>query len=277
MTRRILLYASFWCLFLSTGTLARAQGLQVSTQVYDISRGESQTAAPVVSSSLSLMHNGRVYDYVDAADEVVIFDPSEKRFTVLNMSRNIATQPTLEEIRHMLNGLEPGTRAYLEDQVRFGDDSSIRMSESIHFQLNPRFSESFDPMRGTLVLASESFTYRVETRRWAETEQVERYLTWADWTAQLNAVLHPGSLFPKPRMALNEALRKHGNRMPVSVELDMRPNVALRLRAVHRYTTPLSDDAHQRIARWEQAMTSKKIRDVSFRSYQEAVLISKSP
>jgi hypothetical protein len=264
------------CIALTQGVPVMAQGLRISTHVYDISRVDSRTPAQIVSSSLSLIHNGRVYDSVNSADEVVIFDPTEKRFTVLNTEKGLATRPTFDEIRHLLEGLEPRTRAYLEEQQLSGNPASRSTTDSLQFQLKPKFTQSFDPMKGTLVLASESFTYRVETRKWPDIEQVDRYLTWADWTARLNYLLHPGSLFPNPRLALNDALRQHKDRLPVSVELDLRPNDPLRLRAEHQLVTKLSDDDLQRIARWEQRLSSREVREVPFRSYQQAVLVTQS-
>lgn len=264
-------------MIVTLGSTSFAQGLRISTHVYDISKADVRTPAQIVSSSLSLCHNGRVYDYVDAADEVVIFDPVEKRFTILNNTRGLSSRPTFDEIRHLLDSVEPKTQRYIEEQLASGSPDAQRISESIRFQLNPKFTQTFDPMRGTLVLSSPSFTYRVETRKWNDREQVERYLTYADWMARLNAVLHPGSLLPGPRMALNESLRKQADRMPVSVELDLRPNEQFRLRAEHQLTQKLSDDDNQRVARWEETLNSKSVKEVPFRSYQQAVLVTRAP
>ncbi len=255
---------------------ASAQGLRVSTDVYDISDSEEAASPQVISSSLTLIHNGRVYDYVYSADEVVVYDPVDRKFTVLNTARGLSTRPTFEEIRHLLESLRPKTEDYIQEQLASGTPEARRIAESLKFQLNPQFRQSFDPMKGQLIMTSPSFTYRVETRKWADPEQVEKYLTYADWTARLNAVLHPGSLFPEPRMALNAALRKQKDRMPISVELDLRPNETMRLRAKHQWTQQLSDEDHARIARWEETLNSKTIKEIPFRNYQQAMLVSKS-
>lgn len=261
---------------LASGSISPAQGLRISTHIYDISAAAGQSSAQMISSSLSLCHNGRVYDYVDAADEVVIFDPVERHFSILNSARGLSTRLTFDEIRHLMDSRQPKAQQYIDELMASGKQSASQIAESIRFQLNPRFSQTFDPMRGTLVLSSQSFTYRVETRKWSDSEQAARYLTYADWTAKLNYILHPGSLFPEPRIAMNEALRKLKDRMPVSVELDLRPNEPLRLRAEHQLTQKLSDDDHQRIARWEETLSSGAAKSVAFRNYQQAVLVSKS-
>ena len=92
----------FWSiLFLSSACFG--QGLRISTHVYDLEKGTGP--GQMVSSSLSLCHNGRIYDYVDAADEVVMFDPVERRFTILNNSRGLSTTLTFDEIRHKMESI----------------------------------------------------------------------------------------------------------------------------------------------------------------------------
>lgn len=260
----------------NAGSSCIAQGLRISTHVYDIAKADSRSASQIVSSSLSLLHNGRVYDYVDAADEVVIFEPVEKRFTIINESRELTTRITFDEIRHMMVSRGPRTDKYIDELMVSEKPGSKQLASSLKFQLNPKFSQTFDPMKGTLILSSPSFTYRVETRKWNDAEQVQRYLTYADWTAQLNSILHPSSLFPEPRMALNTALRELNDRIPVSVELDMRPGEQFRLRAEHQLTQKVTDEDHRRIARWEDRLSSKSLKEVSFRNYQQAALVSQS-
>ena len=258
----------------TTPAAVNAQGLRISTLVYDISNSDGKLPPQVVSSSLTLIHNGRIYDYVDSADEVVIYDPVDRKFTVLNTGRGLVTRPTFDEIRHLLDSLRPKTEDYIAEQKSSGNPEARRIAESLQFQLDPQFKPSFDPMKGLLVLSSPSFTYRVETRKWADADQVEKYLAYTDWTARLNALLHPGSLFPEPRIALNDALRKQKDRMPVSVELDLRPNEQFRLKAEHQWTQQLQDDDNTRIARWEDALNAKTVKVVPFRSYQQAMLVS---
>ncbi|MDA1230696.1 MAG: hypothetical protein O2856_07980 [Planctomycetota bacterium] len=263
-----------FCVVLNLSSVCFGQGLRISTHVYDLEK----TASPgqMVSSSLSLCHNGRIYDYVDAADEVVIFDPVERRFTILNNSRGLSTALTFDEIRHKMDSLEPRTTKYIQELRAAGTPKATRTADAIAFQLHPVFEQNFDSMKETLVLTSPAFTYRVETSKWDEADQVERYLVYADWTARLNFIIHPNSLLPEPRIALNEALRQLKNRMPVSVELDLRPNENLHLRAAHQLTRNLSADDHRRIAAWDANVKSKSLKEVPFLNYQQAVLVSRT-
>jgi hypothetical protein len=49
------------------------------------------------------------------------------------------------------------------------------------------------------------------------------------------------------------------------------------LRADHQLTQKITNDDHQRIARWEASLTSGSIKEVSFRAYQQATLLSQAP
>jgi hypothetical protein len=262
-------------LIVSLSTPVSAQGLRISTQVFDLASAVDTASPPMISASLSLFHNGRTYDLMESAGEVVILDPTERQFVILNEARKLRTTLNFDEISQLLETRLPRTEQYLNELARSEDPEAGRIARSVRFQLDPVFSSHFDPMTGRLELTSRSFVYRVDTHKWDDPAQVERYLAAADWTARLNALLHPNSLFPEPRLALNDALRELGDRMPVRVELDLRPDDEFRLRATHRLTTQLSEDDYARIARWSGlARPSSPLRTVAFRSYQQQILVS---
>lgn len=274
---------SVWQAMLFAGILAvmlspecPAQGLKISTQVFDASRASGDNRGKLISSSLTLCHNGRVYDYVASADELVIYDPVQKQFTVLNRTRGLFTVVTFEEIRHHMETRTRKTQEYLAELVARGEQGAETEAEAINAQLQPDFRETWDPMRGQLTLVSAWLTYRVETRKWEDQEQVERYLLWRDWTARLNSVLHPESLFPEPRLAVNDAVRRQSGRMPVVVEMDRRPMGTARLRAEHQLTVGLTADDQDRIARWEKLAKSDEMQNVPLRRYQQESFISRS-
>ncbi len=250
------------------------QGMRVSTNVYDLANRSANGREQIVSSSLSLFHNGRVYDYIDAADEVVIFNPLEKKFTVLNVARELSTVVSFEEIRHLLDSRVPAVEQYIQDLNRQQNPNAKNVADSLRFQLKPEFRSDFDASTETLTLTSPSWTYRAATQRWSDADQVEKYLSYCDWTARLNHILHPRSLFPEPRLELNLALRNLKDRMPVRVELNLQPNEPLHLRAEHHFTLDLDEHDRRRIARWDQSLTSPKLRKMSFRNYQQTLLLS---
>ena len=92
--------AQFTAVVLSvTAATAAAQGLRVSTVVYDASRLDRSGKEPVLSRSITLFHNGRAYDYVEAAGEVVVFDKASKRFTVINAGHGVFTRVAFAELQ----------------------------------------------------------------------------------------------------------------------------------------------------------------------------------
>ncbi len=255
---------------------ATAQGLRVETQVYEtcaVAAGQNRT---LLSSSLSLFHNGRVYDYVESADEVVIYEPTARRFTVLNPARSLATTVDFDEIGHLLDSREPKVQQYITELRQSQTSNADQVIRQLRFQLNPEFETKFDPREQSLMLVAPSWKYHVSVRPWNDEDQRQRYLTYCDWTARLNSILHPASKFPEPRMALNAKLRELENLMPVAVELDLRPDDSRILRAEHRFRQNLDDVDRSLILRWDTAAGSNRLKTLSFRRYQEAVLASNS-
>jgi hypothetical protein len=273
-TRLICCCAAF--LTVLSGSLCSAQGLRISTQVFDAANADGEGRGQLISSSLTLCHNGRVYDYVSSADELVIYDPVQRQFVVVNRTRGLATAVTFEEIPHHMETRTQKTEEYIAELAERGEPGGQSEAESIRFRMKPQFKETWDAMRGTLTLASPYFTYRVQTRKWEDQDQVERYLVWRDWTARLNSVLHPESMFAEQRLAVHEAIRRQPGRMPITVELDRRPQSAQRLRAEHQLTVGLTADDQDRIARWDKLVKSDELQNVPLRRYQQESLLSRS-
>lgn len=262
------------CLLCLTMSSASAQGLRISTILYDAGRLSETGQESVLSNSVSFQHNGRTYDYVESAGEVVIFEPSAKRFTVLNIHRGVSTTIAFDQIVHLLNARQPRTEEYLKELTGKNSPEAERASRMLAFQLNPNFTTTFNRRSGILSLKSPSWKYVVTTREWADEEQREKYLTYTDWMARLNYILHPQSMFPEPRLAMNLELRKLTNRMPVSVQLDLRPDERIILRAEHQFVQNLGDSDRNLIMKWDEAVRNNTLRSLPLRKYQESILIS---
>ncbi|MCA9048685.1 MAG: hypothetical protein KDA89_08150, partial [Planctomycetaceae bacterium] len=237
-------------LWFSVPVMVQAQGLRVSTIVYDAGRLDSSGQEPILSTGFSLFHNGRVYDYVEAVGEVVIFEPSDKRFTILNPAGKVRTTVAFGEVQHLLESREPRTQEYIRELSAADSPEAERASRVLEFQMNPKFETVYDRRTGLLKLSAPSWKYSVSTREWQNPDQIKHYLAYADWTARLNYVLHPSSMFPEPRLVLNEELRKLENRIPVVVQLDLRPDERRVLRAEHQFVKSLTDQDHSLISSW---------------------------
>ena len=266
---------TFPLLFCVSQSAVLGQGLRVSTIVYDAGRLADNGQEEVLSSSFSLFNNGQVYDYVEAAGEVVIFNPIGKKFIVMNPDRGVFTSIAFAELNALLGERAPKTKEYLAELNKQKSREAVRAARMLEFQLNPKFATKSYPSSGGLVLTASSWKYEVSTREWNDEEQVARYLDYADWTARLNCILHPHSSFPEPRIALNDELRKLKTRIPVIVKLDKRPDERLVLRAEHQFVRNLTDRERSLITGWNDALKSTEMKQLPFRSYQERVLVSK--
>ena len=80
MSRFVLYRFTIVACLLSLPGFLNAQEMRVYTTVRNL-RGSavSEDRAPVVARSLTLFHAGKVYDYVEAAKELTIFEPAHHR------------------------------------------------------------------------------------------------------------------------------------------------------------------------------------------------------
>lgn len=130
-----------------SGSMCSAQGLRISTQVFDATEAGGDSRGQLISSSLTLCHNGRVYDYVSSADELVIYDPVQRQFVVVNRTRGLATAVTFEEIRHHMETRTQKTEEYVAELAARGEPGGESEAEAIRFRMKPEFRETWDPMR----------------------------------------------------------------------------------------------------------------------------------
>lgn len=246
---------------------ADAQEFRVVTTIRDLAAGRDSRGV----STLTLFRHRKVYDYIASMGEVIIYEPGANRFTILNTRRGLATTLNFDEVKHLLQELEPRAAQYVAGLRSNADPVAADVEASFRFQLNPRFEESWDPQKHELTLKSPKCSYRVRCAEKESPEQAAQYLEYADWMARLNSVLHPAAMLPKPRIALNASLLRR-RRLPQTVELSSTLDGKLHLEAAHRIAFKLEDTDRQRITKWEATLGSQRISRVSFRDYQKKVL-----
>lgn len=261
---RIALFA-FTALFALFGRplTASSQDMAVYTTVSMPVEGEP---AKPVGRSLTLFHAGKVYDYMEDAGELVVLEPHENRFTIVSGNHYTGARVEFSELIQFLKV----AHAEMQSIVDTPQGESASLSEWLQFQLDPQFRES-SGAGDRLSLNSTVMNYSVQTAKAPEPEQVERYLSYADWAAKLNFVLHPGSTYPAPRLKLNEALRR-GGVLPVMVELVSSTDPPVHLRASHKFQWDLQSAEKQHIHQWERLLESKQVRWVGFHEYQERLI-----
>lgn len=248
---------------------AVAQEFRVYTTVTDHSSA-GKTKPRLVTTSMTLFHAGKIYDYIESAEETVIHEPAHSRFMVLSRRHNLATEITHDEIRRYLGLARSQARELIADWQREGTARQAEIA-ALEFQLVPQFQVSVDEPGNKLSLVSPQFRYDVKYAQGASPEIVQAYLKSADWTAQLNSVLHPFALLPEPRLRLNDELRERGV-LPVEVELRIQGERPVHLKASHEWTWKLSRFDRTFIDGRETEMRQSNLRLVPFREFQRETL-----
>jgi hypothetical protein len=250
----------------TTLATASAQEFRVFTVVKDL----AGPGEPV--RSLTLFHAGKVYDYLDVAGEVIIYEPAQQRFRLLKPSQGIVTTVAFDEIKQLLKIAREETEEQAVELDRRTDPDAVQAAAFLRFQLAPRFQESFDETTGTLTLEGGPFRYEVRTTDPGRPEVTKEYLEYADWVCRLNYLLHPAVL-PESRLSLNRSLGARG-RMPASVEQRVAITPALHGRAEHTIHFDLNAEDKRLIHQWESQLQAETIREVPRREYQKRTTLA---
>ena len=270
MTIRHLFLSSIalsWFLGSSHNAL-EAQSLRVITKLSDVSSsGKSQP----LSHTLTLFHGGRVYDYMEEVGEVVIFEPIHNRFIILGKNY-AATEVSFTEINHFLESAQKEAIEYINELSADTNPASAQQAASVRFQLTPEFQEKFDAANHKLTLTGTELEYAITGQPVESATVVNRYLEYADWAKRLNYVLHRHSSLPEARLHVNQRLRDK-QMLPVVVELTLHLDPPVKLRAEHRYDEEFQSNDRRHISHWERTLQSDKIRWMTFREYQQNLLV----
>ncbi|HUE12869.1 MAG TPA: hypothetical protein VMR25_01785 [Planctomycetaceae bacterium] len=248
---------------------AVAQDFHVDTTVEAVTRRETQE----LTRSVTLFHAGKTYDFIQDLTELVIFDPSHDRFTLLNTRQRRATQVHVDEINRMLQIGRQALAEHVKTLRASGKPDAQTMVDAIVFQFHPQFEESIvQTNRGPLLeLKSNYFHYQVLGATPPTPAHGAAYLNYADWIIRLNYVLNPGKTLPEQRIKLDAALRQ-AQLIPVEVTFGD-PN-AVQVRARHRIFWDLSERDRELISQWDGLLTRGDLKRVSFQDYQRSLLLS---
>lgn len=252
---------------------ARAQDFRVSTKVFDA----SQTQHREVTRSWTLFHAGRAYDFIDQVGELIVYEKSHDRFTLVNTRQRRATVVHVDEVKRMLQMARNTLSDHLDAAKQQEHGESKKTLEQMLFQLEPKFEESLEEKEGfhRLLLKSAHYRYEVDFTPAPTREHVETYLNYADWICRLNYVMHPGPIMPEQRLLLNARLRKSG-KMPTRVTLVADTDQALKLTAEHSIYWDLNDKDRELLRQWDATLNAKDLKRVSLQEYQRALLVSQA-
>jgi hypothetical protein len=192
-----------WAITHFAATVA-AEEFRIESKVFSI-KGKDEAQ---ISESLTLFDDGKIYDFISTPHEITLFDFTRDRIALMDASRKVRTELTTDKLMTFTEQLR--TRA-------------IRQSDPLlKFACDPKFDES--PLSGGVVkFASPLMTYEIKTTKVDSPSIAHQYRQFSDCSARLNAMLHPGSLPPFPRLAINAALAKQEGRVPEQVEVTLAP------------------------------------------------------
>ncbi len=210
---------------------------------------------PVVRTT-TIFLNGVVYDFMEYPQETIVLEAERGRFTLLNMTRRVRAELSVEEVVELTQGLR----------------QRVAMHESAfaRFMANPEFEERFDLATGALTLDSPWVTYRVEMVSPDDPAIAESYRQFADLYCQVNAMLSPSQSLPFVRMELNASLAERGV-IPATIHLTIRPRRGspasrVTLRSEHELVRSVGQPDLDRVTQSREFMNIFK--QVSFEEYR---------
>lgn len=245
---------------------ARGQDFRVYTVVRDLGSvgAEEQTdAAPIVARSLTLFRARKSYDWLEEVGEVVLTDRTHGRVCVIDRELN-GLKLLDEERRHFVKRGRTEADSYL----RTIDEPGLR--QRLRFTIDPAFEMAWQPEIERLSLVGEGWRYDIETAAAPDEAYTAAYLDYADAACEINFLLHPHTLYPAMRQAVNARLRELG-RLPLAVTLQGDLGRPLHLRAEHKYEWTLQSYDRSQIRRWEQLAETDRDRATTEADAAESV------
>lgn len=237
----------------SSGLQATGEDFRVDNAVFTGERKEP------ISQSVTIFHEGIVYDCMKKPAEVVVFDKMMKRFTLLNLENGTRAELTTRDVAEFLDRFE--TR--LKEMVK------KRREELVQFMAEPKFEEKYDEQTRHLTLSSKLVNYSLELSQGVSPTAATQYREFSDWYVRLNLLLTPGSLPPFARMAVNAAVAKHKSiasqvTLTITSPKDGRKR---EIRSIHRIVRPLTQADLSEVARIGKAMS--EFRAIDFEKYRK--------
>jgi len=271
LLNRICLLLTFFALTVWQFNFAEAQNYRVYTRVMHSSSQSQDKKPDVIARSLTIWHAGKAYDWIDSVGELVIYDPIQRRYTLLSGPHKLGCTIEFGELRNYLKVARAKAKEYMTDVSESDAPNAGQEIEKIQFQLDPDFQVSTVDNEQNISFDAPVLAYHVESTEAPNQDVAAAFQKYADWAAQLNYILHSQSLLPAPRMEVNRELRER-QRLPVRVKLYLKDDFETVLTAEHTIQWKLGPQDRSRIQDWQALMRDPQIQFVSFQEYQTAML-----
>ncbi len=255
-------------LVFATDTQLVAQDYRILTTIYKINTGPKNKPKPIYAGrNLTIFHAGEAYDRIEGVNEITIYQPARRQFTIFSEARMLATEISFEKIQEIQLDMDRQTREYIQFLKKKGDDSSLREAKTLEFQLLPQFLEKFDARKKKLTMSSNQYSYTVKTIAKVNPEIARGYLEYADWMARLNPLLHSTAMFPAPRLQVNESLRAR-DLMPQQVDRQRHIVSGAHLQAQHEVKWKLDKSDERSIYEWKRMLQSDEMKWIDFAKFK---------
>jgi len=212
------------------------------------------------SRSVTIFHEGVVYDSMKAPAETVVFDKAAKRFVLLNMTNGTRAERTTGDVTTFVNRFAERLRSMLAKNP----------DPLLEFLAAPKFQERFDEPSGELTLSSPLVSYRLVLLAGQSEAAVQQYREFSDWYARLNTLLTPGAMPPFGRLAVNAAIAK---RKAIASQVTLTISSAKSghrqtIRSTHQVVRRLTQVDLDRVAQIRKAINDFK--PVDFEKYRKS-------
>lgn len=222
------------------GRVALADDFRIQTKVFKNDPTAKKGQPPKqVSETTTIFRAGLVYDFLTVPgqiEEITIFDYPRLRFILLDPTRRVKTIIKTDDIKGFTQQLQLRARQHKEPFLNFLAD--------------PKFEPHANPTAENFGLSSIWMTYDVETMAAKNAYVAQQYADFAEWYAQINAMINPAAFPPFARLAVNQELKQR-RQLPVRVLVTYFPQESekkqITLRADHNVQWRLIDSDLRRV------------------------------
>jgi hypothetical protein len=228
----------FFSLVVLAAVTASAQEFRIETEVF---LGDEAEPA---SRTVTLFEESAVYEFTENPQQTIIYRESKHgkpgQFIILDHATQRRTEVEAERVTKLMDKLAKWAIEQEDPVLKFSGE--------------PKFEEKFDEETGDLTLSNKQWTYHVATVPADDKAALARYRAYTDRYAELTSMLE-NSPPPRPRLALNAALEKHGV-APVEIRRTIGGDEKAAVRAAHLFSWRLSRDDRQRLDEVRQQLAS---------------------
>ena len=157
---------------------------------------ESSAAEPI-SDGKTVFLDGRVYDQLNSLQEIVVYQPEQSRFTLLNVRAREKVLLTAEQLD-----------TFFEE---FRQRASRHENADIRFFADPQFQVSYRETENRYTFSSRLLSYDITPQKPENPAMLRQYRQFAKAYCKLNLMLSPAAKTVFARMSVNDTIFNTGS------------------------------------------------------------------